>query len=291
MTDHGHGPSFRRAFYRVVSIPIVGYALLLSWQKGWLPLPRRSTCVQLRDGRVLRFELADRTQRTMYLGLFEPGETRLIRELLAAGDTFIDVGAHIGWFSTIAARRVGGTGQVIAVEPYHANAVMLRENAERNDCLNVSVAEMALGSEPGMLSLGQAGDSGSVTALEYAKAGRAPVRMAPLDDIAPGGGTVALLKIDVEGWEAHVLRGAGKTLLRTRAVLIEVNREALRNARSSPDELFRLLRESGFDSFQPVARRGIRRLHRDPVENILAVRREVPPAGPGGVSAASMPRR
>lgn len=273
MKDRRHSPALSRVLYRAASVPVVAYALLLSWQKGWLPKPRRNACAHLPDGRILQCRLADRTQRTMYLGLFEPGETRLIQQLLRAGDTFIDVGAHIGWFTTIAARCVGDTGRVIAVEPYYANAHALRENLTRNRLTNVSVTEVALGSEEGMLSIGQAGDSGSVTALEYAKTDRSPVRMATLDKVAGGDGTVALLKIDVEGWEAHVLQGAKNTLRRTSAVLIEINREALRNARSSPDELFGLLRKSGFDEFRPVARRGIRRLHRDPVENILATRR------------------
>src|ERR1019366_3705525 len=159
--------------YRVAAAPLVGYPLLLCWQKGWLPKPGSDATALLRDGRFLQCQLADRTQRTMYFGLFEPRETRLLRDLLAPGDTFIDVGAHIGWFTTVAARRVGGAGQVVACEPYPSNAVMLKGNLARNDCKNVRVVEAALGSRPGTIILAKAGgDSGGGTGLHLSRGGR-----------------------------------------------------------------------------------------------------------------------
>lgn len=261
--------------YRVAAAPLVGYPLLLCWQKGWLPKPGSDATALLRDGRFLQCQLADRTQRTMYFGLFEPRETRLLGDLLAPGDTFIDVGAHIGWFTTVAARRVGGAGQVVACEPYPSNAVMLKGNLARNDCKNVRVVEAALGSRPGTIILAKAGgDSGGVTALDWAWDGRVEVPMTTLDEIAGDLGAIALIKVDVEGWEAHVLRGAARTLSQTECVLIEINPEALRKAGSSPEEVFDLLRRAGFTKFLPVVEGGLRRLHRSAVSNTLATRSE-----------------
>jgi FkbM family methyltransferase len=264
-----------RFLYRVASVPVVGYALLLGWQKEWLPKPRSEATALLRDGRLLRCQLADRTQRTMYLGLFEPRETRLLRELLEPGDTFIDIGAHIGWFTTVAARCVGATGQIVACEPYPSNAVMLRGNLARNGCKNVRVVEAALGSRPGTLTLAKGGgDSGGVTALNWARDERVQVPMTTLDEIAGGLGTVALMKVDVEGWELHVLRGAARMLSQTKYVMIEINPPALRKAGSSPEEVFGLLRHAGFTKFLPVIEGGLRRLHRSLVRNVLATRSE-----------------
>jgi FkbM family methyltransferase len=261
--------------YRVAAVPLVGYPLLLCWQKGWLPKPCSDSTAVLRDGRVLHCRLADRTQRTMYLGLFEPRETRLLGRLLDRGDTFIDVGAHIGWFTTMAARRVGEAGRVVACEPYPSNAAMLKGNLALNDCKNVRVVEAALGSRPGTISLARAGgDSGGATALDWAWDGRVEVPMTTLDEIAGDLRAVALIKVDVEGWEAHVLRGASKTLSQTEHVLIEINPAALRKAGSSPEEIFDLLRRSGFTRFIPVREGGLRRLHRNPVSNALATRLE-----------------
>src|SRR5262249_5911071 len=138
-------------FYQAATIPIIGYSLLLCWQKGWLPKPHGIREARLKDGRRLRCELSDRTQRTMFLDLFEPAETRVLVDLLAPGDIFIDVGAHIGWFSTLASRIVQPSGRVIACEPYPANAVALRKNLALNGTGNVEVVESALGSHVGVL--------------------------------------------------------------------------------------------------------------------------------------------
>ena len=262
----------RTVLNRVAAIPAVGYLLLLCWQNGWLPKPRGNATVLLSDGRLLQCRLADRTQRTMYLGLFEPRETRLLDKLLDPEDTVIDVGAHIGWFTTVAARAVGDAGQVVACEPYPFNATMLKYNLAQNNCQNVRVVESALGDRFGTLTLATAGDSGGVTALDWARSGRVEVPMTTLDEVAAGLGAVTLIKVDVEGWEAHVLRGAARTLAHTKYVLIEINPQALRKAGSSPDEIFCLLRKAGFTNLVTLAESGFRRLHRTAVSNALAMR-------------------
>jgi FkbM family methyltransferase len=259
--------------YRVAAIPLVGYPLLLCWKKGWIPNPGGCATALLKDGRRLRCQLADRTQRTMYLGLFEPRETRLLGRLLECGDTFIDVGAHIGWFATMASRCVRERGHVVACEPYPSNAAMLKVNLALNGCRNVRVVEAAASSRPGTIALaGSGGDSGSVTALSWAREGRVQVPATTLDEIVGDVSRVALMKVDVEGWEAHVLRGADQTLSHTERVLIEINPEALRKAESSADEVFGLLRRAGFTNITPVVQGGLRRLHRSAVSNALATR-------------------
>lgn len=162
---------------------------------------------------------------------------------------------------------------MLACEPYPSNAAALRENLDLNDVPNVRVIEAALGSRPGTLGLARGGgDSGGVTALDWAKDGRVDVPMTPLDETAAGMAAVTLMKLDVEGWEAQVLSGASRTLLRTRSVLIEINAPALRKAGSSAEELFGLLRRSGFSTFMPLSQTGLRRLHRSDVTNVLAGR-------------------
>jgi FkbM family methyltransferase len=266
--DLAHG--LARFFYRLAASPVIGYPLLLCWQKGWLPTPQREVTVRLGDSRLMHFNLASICHRTMLLGLYEPAETRLLDKLLSPGDTFIDVGAHIGWFSTLAASRTGRSGKVIACEPYPDNVKLLRENLALNDARNAHVIEAALGSQPGTTRLAHGGDSGGVTALDWALEGAVEVPVTTLDDVAQGAGAVKLLKIDVEGWEPHVLRGAAKMLSRTSYVLIEINRPCLEHAGSSQEEVFDLLRSAGFTSFSRVAQTGFRRLLRsDEVINVL----------------------
>jgi FkbM family methyltransferase len=263
----------RNSFKGATMSPAVGYPLLLSWRKGWLSAPQGTARVRLRDGRSLLCDLADSTQRTMAVGLFEPAETRLVTEMLRPGDAFIDVGAHIGWFTTIASRRVGASGTVIACEPYPPTAAALRENLALNGARNVRLVEMALGSIPGELSLAASADSGSVTALKWAPGPRTTIPMTTLDEVAAGIPVITLLKMDVEGWEPHVLRGGRETLRRTARVLFEVNKPALLKAGSSQEELYGMLRKAGFATFAPLAQRGLRRIISDDrLFNVLASR-------------------
>jgi FkbM family methyltransferase len=257
---------------KVAPFPAIGYPLLLAWQKGWVPTSKGTVEVYFRDGRTLRCKLSDRTQRTMALGAFEPGESRLIKELLGPRNTFIDVGAHIGWFTTIASRCVGEDGLVIACEPYPVNVAALKENLTLNGAQNVKLVEKALGSRPGVLSL-SGSDSGGITALDWRHDSRVEVSMTTLDHVAAEVETVTLMKIDVEGWETHVLNGGANTLARTQHVLFEINQFVLNKAGSSSEEIYDLLRNSGFKTFVPVAQYGLRRLHRNrDVVNILASR-------------------
>jgi FkbM family methyltransferase len=263
-----------RGFFReTVTLPAVGYPLLMLWQKAWLRAPQGIREVRLRDGRILRCDQSDSTQRTMSLGLFEPAETNLVRTLLKPGDTFVDVGAHIGWFTTVASRAVGGHGHVVACEPYPSTLAVLKQNIALNGGHNVRLVQQALGSEPGELSLAPTGDSGGVTALDWGQPERVTASMTTLDEVAAELPVIALLKMDVEGWEPHVLRGGKKTLQRTERVLFEVNKPALKKAGSSADELYGLLRDEGFTTFTPVARHGLRRLLADDeLLNVLAER-------------------
>lgn len=262
-----------RPVYRAAGSPLVGYPLLLAWQRGWLPVPRSAGLARLKDGRLLHCDLRDRTQRTMFLGLFEPEETKLVRASLRPGDVFVDVGAHIGWFTTLAARRVGAAGRVLACEPFPRNAAGLRQNLAENGCDNVDLVSSALGSSAGTLRLA-GGDSGSITAVDWAQHDGIEVPMTTLDAVtrAAGLGNIALLKVDVEGWEPQVLGGGPVTLARTSRVLIEINRPALARAGYGPDDLIVLLRQSGFTTFVTLAERGLRRLRRADVTNLLATR-------------------
>lgn len=262
-----------RLGYRMLTYGVMGYPLILSWRRGWLRSPRGDAKAMLRDGRILTCELGDATQRTMYLGLFDPAETRLVREILSEGDTFIDVGAHIGWFSTIGSNRVGPAGRVVAFEPYESNISALKINLHQNDCTNVHVVESALGNQAGTLTLSKpGGDSGAVTALDWAHEGGIEVAVATLDEVNEIFGNVTLLKIDVEGWELHVFQGGRETLSRTKYVIFEINSEAIAMAGSSLEEIVDLLRSVGFTTFLEIKEGGLRRFVRSPVTNVLALR-------------------
>ena len=163
-----------------------------------------------------------RDLRTLALGAWEPENAAFLAAHLGPGQVAIDVGAHVGHFTVLAAARVAGgaTGRVLACEPAPSNLERLRRNLALNDFGDtVEVLPVALGAVRGTGSFfddgGSDGTEFSMMAPRKAGDGRAfeaPVET--LDGIcaARGIAEVHLIKIDVEGAEADVLRGAARTL-------------------------------------------------------------------------------
>lgn len=188
-------------------------------------------------------------------GVWEPNLTQLLASRLRPGDTFVDVGAHRGWFSLQAAHRVGPTGEVVAIEASPANAERLRANVARNPGVApVRVVHAAAGAEEGFVAIeeGPAEHTGlsRIRALEAATA--TSVRMAPLpallerDELQ----SARLVKIDVEGAEYDVVAGLAEHLgsLRPDAeVVVEVGPE--RAAR--PGQVEALLEQMAAGGFTP----------------------------------------
>ena len=194
--------------------------------------------VRLPDGMSLVHDPSDWTCRAAYQGTYEREILRLLRDLLHPGETVIDVGANVGIITTRAAGIVGPTGRVIAVEP---SPRCIRELiAVTNDMGNVTVVEAALGDETGTVALAgwdNPDHRGLGSVVPGHRAGLAEnwhegvalqVPQMRLDDLLDeqvgDEGEIALIKIDVEGYEPVVLRGAPNLFgsHRVRAALLEV---------------------------------------------------------------------
>jgi FkbM family methyltransferase len=145
-------------------------------------------------------------------GVWEPAETRYLQATLRAGQTFVDVGANIGYFSVLAGGLVGPTGTVIAVEPEARNLDLLHRNLWRNGCTGARVIPYAAGSRPAEMSL--ALDEENRGAHRLVPAGHpeagAPARCIRLDDVVPA--QVDVIKVDAQGYDHDVLDGLRHTL-------------------------------------------------------------------------------
>ena len=202
-------------------------------------------------GYDVRLDLGEAIQRWMYLGAFEPKETALVKGWLRPGMTFLDVGANFGYFTLLAASRVGPTGRVLAVEPSPLAAGRLAENIRANSLAWVDLFQIGLSAESGSLELYISPaefHSPTMSASSGGEAVTVPVRR--LDECLDEWGVEAvdLMKMDVEGHEPFVLRGAGDALSsgRIRAVLVEFNDHWLREQGSSPQELYGIFRDAGY---------------------------------------------
>jgi FkbM family methyltransferase len=164
----------------------------------------------------------------------EEGTVAWLREEVRPGDVFYDVGANIGVFTLIAGKLLGPTGHVYAFEPHAANAVSLAENVAANDLAGrVSILPFPLEAKPqwgsflassplpGTASSSFVGGAGSAEAEQ--------IRYAPSVDSLIEAGVLRppnLVKVDVDGGEAAVVRGMTRLLQgteRPRAIQAEVN--------------------------------------------------------------------
>jgi FkbM family methyltransferase len=188
---------------------------------------------------------------------YEPEVTAVVRSLLRPGDTFVDVGANMGWYALVAAGLVGPAGHVIAVEPNGTNTALLRRSAEANDFTQVRIVEAAATDEFGWLALETDGSNGRIIRLGPLDAATRPIPCSfavpavSVDDLVGGadGTGVAAIKVDVEGLETRVFEGARRLLERDHpAVVFEWFPRVLRdNGEVDPLDPVRFLRRFGYE--------------------------------------------
>lgn len=186
-------------------------------------LPGRAAWIVVRSGpaRGLRLLIEPKTEKFYWTGAHEVAVQQTIADLLKPGMTFWDVGAHIGFFSLLASRRVGARGRVHAFEPMAQNRARLEAAIAANGLTNVTVHELALGRVGGDALLYPHESSLMWTLCpEPGRPGGVTVRCRSLDEVAESAGSPDLIKVDAEGAEVDVLRGGLRLLSRLRPPLV-----------------------------------------------------------------------
>jgi FkbM family methyltransferase len=194
---------------------------------------------------TLWFDAADEhvTPWVRRQGVWEADVMKLLGGTLGPGGVFVDVGANVGFHSVLAGARVGPGGHVYAVEPTPWTLRILRANLARHG-VPATVLPFAASDATGAVRLAldprhRSGASLSDTGVE--------VRAAPLDELVPHA-VVDVLKVDVEGAEPLVLRGARRLLERSRRLLAIVEfRDATHRSGESAAEVLDLYRSLGFE--------------------------------------------
>jgi hypothetical protein len=99
---------------------------------------------EFQSGFWMRLNLRDLIQQTILLeGIWDPSLTGFNESTLKPGDVFVDVGAHVGYFTLLAARRVGAAGTVLSVEPNPVALQQLQRHADRSRLRKVLMAHTA----------------------------------------------------------------------------------------------------------------------------------------------------
>jgi FkbM family methyltransferase len=181
--------------------------------------------------------------KLLLLGEYEPHLTKVFERLVTPGMTVLDVGANIGYYTAMAAERVGPDGRVVAFEPDPQNYELLARNAASMCSARVEVHDWALSDHGGAATLFRDYRSSSRSTLvrEVVRkpGGELEVRLRTLDAwFAGDGGRVDLIKIDTEGSEGRIIRGGLQLIERCRPILVmEFWPLALRANGTDPDEL------------------------------------------------------
>lgn len=182
-------------------------------------------------------------------GSHEPLTMALIQRLLRPGDTYVDVGAHVGFHTLVARRQTGPNGRIVAIEPQPANAAKILENWRCNGFENIVVIVALAGRESSVCTLhDQSARDRSRLSVVYDPVNDQPqlfeVPVYTLEEIIDRHKleSIRLLKVDVEGAEYEVLEGLGGKVDRVEHCIVEV----LPDARSTV-QIAEWLKATGFE--------------------------------------------
>jgi FkbM family methyltransferase len=198
-------------------------------------------------------DLSDRIQRSIFFGAYERKETGWVKSHLRSGDTFVDAGANVGYYTALAASCVQQNGRVFSVEPNPAVYQKLQRMIVQNSISHATALNAGLSDSPGILTLSvppETHHNANATMVHVEGWQPVAVPVFTLDDCLKKYAIdrVDMLKMDVEGHEPRVLAGARNALAKKliKAVLVEFNEYWLRESGSSSQKLWTMLVEAGF---------------------------------------------
>ena len=201
----------------------------------------------------------DSCGRAILRGDFEIAETRFVEQYLQPGMTVLDIGAHHGYYSLLASASVGKSGKVVAFEPSVRERGKLRHHLELNHCENVTVEEFAVGANDGRAEFFvvqgiETGCNSLRPPIGAERTKKSDVAIKCLDAYTAEHGLseIDFIKMDVEGGELEVLRGAERLLERKPrpVILCEVQDERTRAWSYAAIEIIEKLQKLDFRWFR-----------------------------------------
>ncbi len=189
-------------------------------------------------------------------GFYEPNQFFALKRLLNKGNTFIDIGAHIGLFSIYASKRVGPLGKVYAFEPSPRERERLSEHIKINHLDNITVFPYAISdrNEQAEIKVAEYPHSGHNTIGQFAYSttrenSRLIIETQTLDYWTKSCkiSQIDLIKIDAEGSEEKILAGASETISKHRPfIMIEITSLSLQHQNSSIEAIWKKLTDLGY---------------------------------------------
>lgn len=173
-----------------------------------------------------------------------PTEEIFFRSYLGPGDVVIDIGANIGFFTLISLAEVGPTGKVYSIEAHPRIFGYLKGNISANNFKNYKIYNLALGEKRGLILFSDESHD-DLNTITHGDEG-IEIQMVRLDDLDIKEESIALLKIDVEGYEKFVLQGATKFLRRVQCIFFESWENHFTKFSYTLADIFDILTSAGF---------------------------------------------
>ncbi|MBV6462169.1 MAG: hypothetical protein HJHJAOHD_02313 [Flavobacteriales bacterium] len=204
------------------------------------------------NGVQLKADISDYIGYCLYFGFKEEGQEKLIN-LAQPGNVVLDIGTNIGSTLLQLAKRIGENGKVYGFEPDEQNYNACLENISINSFHNVDVSNIGLGDKKGTYTLVVDTDTNRggnrISFDNESKKSNSKIEVERLDDWIKNRNLtrVDLIKIDVEGFELNVLKGAEESIRKYTPVLfIELDDNNLKAVGSSASQLVQYLENMGY---------------------------------------------
>lgn len=222
--------------------------------------PSKSTTLStaLSYGIRMNLDLSEFLQAHLYLyGSYELPSVRFIRRVVKPGDVVVDVGAQIGYITLAMATLAPGKVTVHAFEPEPLNIQRLRNNIALNPGVDVRIVEKAVSDSNGAIRLylskdHNAGTHSTISGGTNVSDDYVEIPAVTLDTYVRDQNIAALrlMKIDVEGGEYEVIKGAHETLTSLRPIVLMELSDALQESRGfSTVEFKKLMKQFGYSAY------------------------------------------
>lgn len=238
-------------------------------------------CVRMGCGYKINVDLQDHVGRHIFTtGDYEPDNTKVFKSLLRPGDSVLDIGANIGYFTLLSRSLVGYAGTVYSFEASSSIMALLKKNIRLNEITNIETYHNAVVERERMLTFYESSEAhlgiSSIRAASAPNCKAYSIRGVSIDSLADRLKKISLIKLDIEGAEYLALRGCDGLIRRDRPyIVMELTDGFLHEMGTSGSDILDFLRRRKYACYRNTWH-GLEILDGAPPDqcNILAVPEE-----------------
>ena len=166
-------------------------------------------------------------------------------------EIIVDIGANVGYYSLLLASKIKKDGKIIAIEADSQTCQVLKKNCQLNNFSNIDIHNVAITEKNGTVKIFHSETHSGINTLfsnSESQEKYSLIESTSLDNLLKNKyKKIDWIKIDVEGSELLVLKGAVNTLKITKNIIIEIHENILEENNQSPNEIIEILKKHGFE--------------------------------------------